>query len=502
MEFNKIAIDPILLTYVAQTLGRVPENLYDFQKIKNLSCGGKPVYQKLIDPLHDPVPERLEIVRGDFSVIGKMSRLKKLTISAMQVNDFSFLKSCVALESLEISACGVIDCSFLKDLDNVKSLSLLHCSELVHMEDITKMLRLTRLSLEGSMISDASCFMNCRIKEIHLPEHCLRTKPQENHLPEHCQKAKPQEKKEAPKAKKTGVQPCTGVPFRAVKEKRGQYPYMLQELDSLLWESYRGAYGNVSEYLVILMGEREEAPETFKLRRLDKTPKTNYEMAFDNLCENLWHQMSFYSATWLALPYLARLMEGWEKEKDTEWLFRGILAIGSCLATDVYGDKPGEDYVRESYENAVLQIRDMTIDFLAEHIDYVREKDIHWRRELAFAVTAILGEKNLAYLFFLSGLGSCYIVCPGCENCDEEIEFGYFDPDERIEKAEVPVEKWDGESLADVKLWLFNLFALLDDTEGMECLCYYFGTYTCPECGDRIPVLRGMEEYFLPDSEE
>lgn len=47
MESNKITIDPILLTYVAQTPGRVPENLYDFQKIK-------------------------------------------LAISAMQVNDFSF----------------------------------------------------------------------------------------------------------------------------------------------------------------------------------------------------------------------------------------------------------------------------------------------------------------------------------------------------------------------------------------------------------------------------
>lgn len=97
MELDKITIDPILLTYVAQTLGRVPENLYDFQEIKNLACGGHPVYQKLIDPLHDPLPERLEIARDDFCVIGKMSRLKKLAISAMQVNNFSFLTTCTAL---------------------------------------------------------------------------------------------------------------------------------------------------------------------------------------------------------------------------------------------------------------------------------------------------------------------------------------------------------------------------------------------------------------------
>lgn len=483
MESTKITIDPILLTYVAQALGRVPENLYDFQKIKNLSCGGKPVYQKLTDPLHDPVPQRFEIVRGDFHVIGKMSRLKRLTISAMQVNDFSFLRTCTALESLEISACGVIDCAYLKDLKNLKSLSLLHCSGLIHMEDILKLFRLSRLSLEGSKISDASCFMDCRVKEIHLPEHCRKTKQTE--------------RKGSSKAKKQGIQSSLGVPFQAAKRKTGQYPYTLQEFDSILWEAYRGAYGNVGEYLVILMGEREEAPETFKLRRLDKTPKTNYEMAFDNLCESLWHQMSFYPATWLALPYLARLMEGWEKDKDEEWLFQGILAVGSCLATDVYGDRPEEAWVQESYENAILQIRDMTIDFLAEHMDCVREKDISWRRGFAFAVTAILGEKRLAYMLIMSTLESCYIVCPGCENCDEEIEFGYFDPSQRIEKAEAPTEKWDGESLADAKLWLFNLFALLGDEEGMGRLCYYFGTYICPECGEKTSVFTGMEGYFL-----
>ena len=50
-----------------------------------------PVSQELTDPLKDALPERLEIVRGDFSVIGKMSRLKKLAISAMTVKVLSFL---------------------------------------------------------------------------------------------------------------------------------------------------------------------------------------------------------------------------------------------------------------------------------------------------------------------------------------------------------------------------------------------------------------------------
>ena len=62
MEMPKIKIDPTLLNCVADALGRVPETLYDFQKVKTLSCGGKPLYGKLIDPNHDPLPDRKSVV--------------------------------------------------------------------------------------------------------------------------------------------------------------------------------------------------------------------------------------------------------------------------------------------------------------------------------------------------------------------------------------------------------------------------------------------------------
>ena len=486
MEQTKIKIDLTLLTCVAQSLGRIPETMYDFQKVKNLSCGGRPTYQRLIDPYNDNIPERLEITEGDFSMIGKMSRLKKLTISAMPIKDFSFLRTCIALEDLEISGCGVIDCADLGKVTSLKNLSLHYCAGLEHMEEILKLFRLKRLSLEGTMIKDASCFMNCYwIPEIHLPEHILRER----------QKAE----KAASKKKKTKEQCRENVLFKPIEREQGSCARKydtLESSDSPLWEVYRGAYGNVSEYIAILMGKREEAPETFKLRRLEKAVKTNYEIAFDNLFENLYHQMSFYRATWLVLPYLAKLMEGWEKEKDADWLFQGIMAAGSCLATDIYGEKPGEEHVYENYRNAMSQIRDMTIRFLAEYMDYVREKAVSWRREFAIAVTAILGQQKLAYMLFLSGMGSCYIVCPFCENCDEEIEFGYCEPSEKIQVAKQPSKSWDGESLEDVKQWLFHLFDLIEDSEGKERLCYYFGTYTCPECGEETPVLTGMEEYF------
>ncbi len=426
METSKIKIDLILLTCIAEVLGRVPETMYDFQKVKNLSCGGKPLTRRLIDPYNDPVPERIEIEEGNFSMIGKMSRLKKLTISAMAVRDFSFLRT----------------------------LSLQYCSELKNVESILKLFRLTKLSLVGSQFDHADCFGNCRIKEVYLPEHLLK-----------AERAKERQKK-------TGSKHFAGVPFKEMRWEKERYPYTFEPLESCLWEEYRGAYGNVAEEVAVLMGGREEAPDTHKLRRLETVPKTNYEITFDNLFENLYHQMSFYRATWLVLPYLAGLMEKWEKENDLEWVFRGIMAAGSVLATDVYGDKPAEPGLYESYQNAEKQIQ-------------------------AITVTAILGERKLAYMLYLSGMESCYVVCPVCEYCDEEMEIGYFDLTERINVAKAPAGKWDGESLADVKLWLFNLFALVEDQKGFEYLCYIFGTYTCPECGEKSSVSAGMEAYYL-----
>ena len=47
METSKIKIDLILLTCIAEVLGRVPETMYDFQKVKNLSCGGKPLTRRI-----------------------------------------------------------------------------------------------------------------------------------------------------------------------------------------------------------------------------------------------------------------------------------------------------------------------------------------------------------------------------------------------------------------------------------------------------------------------
>ena len=85
------------------------------------------------------------------------------------------------------------------------------------------------------------------------------------------------------------------------KEEGAKDELVLVPLDSELWEIYRGAYGNVSREVAILMGEPILEPQK-KLRRLDMEEKEDYRIAFDNLSENLMHQMSFYEAAWLVMP--------------------------------------------------------------------------------------------------------------------------------------------------------------------------------------------------------
>ena len=54
----------------------------------------------------------------------------------------------------------------------------------------------------------------------------------------------------------------------------------LVDLDSELWETFRGAYRNVSKEIAILMGE-PVTEQQMKLRRLDPEEKDDLRIAFD-----------------------------------------------------------------------------------------------------------------------------------------------------------------------------------------------------------------------------
>ena len=78
----------------------------------------------------------------------------------------------------------------------------------------------------------------------------------------------------------------------------------LIDFNSPLWEIYKGAYGSVKEDIIALTSEKQLFYK--------KNENSDYYIAFENLFENLSHQMSFYNATYITLPYIVALLEQYE----------------------------------------------------------------------------------------------------------------------------------------------------------------------------------------------
>ena len=53
--------------------------------------------------------------------------------------------------------------------------------------------------------------------------------------------------------------------------------------------------------------------------------------------------------------------------------------------------------------------------------------------------------------------------------------------------------KWDGKSYEDTYLWFSNLAHELGVEDEWK-IPYYYGTYTCPECGSRGILMDWMKD--------
>ena len=71
---------------------------------------------------------------------------------------------------------------------------------------------------------------------------------------------------------------------------------------------------------------------------------------------------------------------------------------------------------------------------------------------------------------------------------DEELVKG------RIVPAEPVCGKWDGKDFSDSYLWLSNLAHILGIEDAWK-IPYYYGTYTCPECGSKGILMDWMKKY-------
>lgn len=272
-------------------------------------------------------------------------------------------------------------------------------------------------------------------------------------------------------------------------------------LDSPYWETYTGAYGSVLLEIRILMGEEPISPQG-KLRRLDMEEKDDYQIAFDNLCESLSHQMTCYDALLLALPYMVKLYQQKKAEGNFNWQVNILSQAGICLATDVpeaNGEalEPVPEEIMSGYNAAVLILKELAQEFILENLDQIGLLDDDARNYLITGLIAIMGDHLLANVLVMScwDEDECYLGCPDCDFCDEESSL----TDRKVQGQLVPaqVKPWDGKSFDDPLCWITGILDKFGAEAEKDFITCYYGTYTCPECGRKALMLDFAKCYLF-----
>lgn len=132
---DPIPMDPRLLGAVKRALRRMPAVPYDLMQVKALDNFYSPV-----DPYWDSVPEGFVLTPGDFSALGRMTRLRRLTVvtalgaGPLDMEDFSWLPRCKNLQHLDLALTNFSDCALLLQLPALKTVRLPGRDQLVHLE--------------------------------------------------------------------------------------------------------------------------------------------------------------------------------------------------------------------------------------------------------------------------------------------------------------------------------------------------------------------------------
>ena len=197
----------------------------------------------------------------------------------------------------------------------------------------------------------------------------------------------------------------------------------LTPFDSELWEIYAGAYGNVVNDVKLLTGDEKELDD-WDMALLDRRQCRQGKMedmeniekiARENLMEQLLHQMTFYDAAYLAMPYLVRMLEKKQENDDVEEQIAYITDMGFLVSADVPDDTchdtPGAadeiGEVMENYHLSLLKLQELTKRFLEKHLEEIKQmgNDAYYKKAFPTAVSAILSsDKKAAFVLSMSGL--------------------------------------------------------------------------------------------------
>ena len=264
---------------------------------------------------------------------------------------------------------------------------------------------------------------------------------------------------------------------------------VVTDLNSELWAMYRSACGMIWDEINIIWNELQGS-----------TPEdVNFEDIFENLCEKLTHQMSFYDASYLALPYLLKLYDKKVEEQDFEWQLRLLCAMGMIVMTDISGlhdsDRVAPELVK-NFQNCVVVLAEKTKKFIVKYQDLLAELDDNTKSYFYVMALAILDDRRAAYVLTSCCFSEIYAVCDECDMWNEEMAMISDEEIEEIEPAKPVIGHWDGKSLADTYQWYSNFLYILGDEEAAKALSYYYGVYTCPECGKKGVAMEFAKRYF------
>lgn len=253
----------------------------------------------------------------------------------------------------------------------------------------------------------------------------------------------------------------------------------LVDWDSPLWDEYESAYGDVKEVLQVLMGEDE----------------MEYELAFEEVCENIHHQLTFYPAMYLVIPYFLKRLD---ETQDIGYQVDIIIEVGLVMTLENrWEHEPVDAEVMESYLESIERIKEITKKLVKNNLEVIKGRGKYVAKALCAAMLALFGDLNDAYLLFKFSWNNSPILCECCGFYKHESILSEEETRAKITPADSVLGQWDGESYDKLYVWFSNLVDQLELEEEKEILSYCYGTFTCPQCGNTRHLMHFIKSYYF-----
>ncbi len=282
-----------------------------------------------------------------------------------------------------------------------------------------------------------------------------------------------------------------------------------------------------------------EVPDSEKELFLHHKPLSRYRQAYEDVLSNFITMGEFTYELYLATPYFVEIYEKWKQKQDFQWQFLFVSLIGACLATDFpynhFSKKLNESLPKEIIENHLYSVKIMqeqTKAFISDHFEKLKQLNHTEAQYFCQCLFAILGDREASYIFFLRNFNGCSIVCPYCIDSDEicyefdwnkineestcKLPFHYSDaaghwymrgdksickPPKEICLAPSAIGQWDWKSYDNDYVWFSNLLYFLGNEESAKKLSYYYGVFTCPNCG-KTSIVMDLAKYTMIQNTE